>query len=399
MRHLANILIIATLSTLALTTGFRPFYFLLYAIGSALVLGYLWAWLLSRGLEVKITRLTLYPQLGQPLFFLVKVQETLGVPRIGLRFRLSGRGVSTSEMVTRLSAKGLLTWTGEAQALWRGPGTAGTFDLVTSDPLGLVRLGRKLLAPYEVLIYPNTVSLPPEEFARFGSVAELGESSRRALESISASKVREYAPGDSLRQIHWPTTARAGHLMAKEFESGGEMEQVWLFLDMRGGAHTGIGQEGTEEAGVMIAASLAETLLAAGKSVGLAMQGSIGSQILPSREPEHLQEIMRDLALVRATGHTPLTELVAKDTPALEQGSVVVFIAPWPGQDLSGIYPYLFRRGITSLPVLLDVATFGRHLDARWVKDPRSEFPGGACFIRRDDDPVQSLRYVLERLI
>jgi uncharacterized protein (DUF58 family) len=44
--------------------------------------------------------------------------------------------------------------------------------------------------------------------------------------------VREYAPGDSFNRIHWPSTARAGRLIVKEFELDPTAD-IWLFLDMQ----------------------------------------------------------------------------------------------------------------------------------------------------------------------
>jgi uncharacterized protein (DUF58 family) len=43
--------------------------------------------------------------------------------------------------------------------------------------------------------------------------------------------VRDYAPGDSFNRIHWPSTARTGQLIVKEFELD-PMADIWLFLDL-----------------------------------------------------------------------------------------------------------------------------------------------------------------------
>ncbi len=45
-----------------------------------------------------------------------------------------------------------------------------------------------------------------------------------------AAGVREYVTGDPMKRIHWPTSARRGQLMVKEFEQDPQAE-VWLFLD------------------------------------------------------------------------------------------------------------------------------------------------------------------------
>ena len=43
--------------------------------------------------------------------------------------------------------------------------------------------------------------------------------------------MRDYATGDSLNRIHWPTTARTRRLMGKEFELDPTAD-IWLYLDL-----------------------------------------------------------------------------------------------------------------------------------------------------------------------
>ena len=42
--------------------------------------------------------------------------------------------------------------------------------------------------------------------------------------------VRDYVEGDSLRKVHWPTTARRGHLMVKELEDS-PRDELAVVLD------------------------------------------------------------------------------------------------------------------------------------------------------------------------
>ena len=52
-----------------------------------------------------------------------------------------------------------------------------------------------------------------------------------------ASGVREYVPGDPMKRIHWPSTARRGQLIVKEFEQDPQAE-VWFFLDAQYTIHS-----------------------------------------------------------------------------------------------------------------------------------------------------------------
>ena len=73
------------LLVLALVTGFRPLYLLLYVVVGLAALGYAWAWRMTRGLEVGIQALSLHPEVGKPISFRAVVHERMGIPRAGLR--------------------------------------------------------------------------------------------------------------------------------------------------------------------------------------------------------------------------------------------------------------------------------------------------------------------------
>ena len=398
VRRLTYAILGIALVSLALTTGFLPLYYLAYALGVALAIALVWAWVQGRRLRVTLDRLTVFPQVGHALAFRVAVEEAAGMARLDLRLRLSGQNVAPAEAVVDLGRHDRFLWTGLLQAQRRGPAEVGSLETVTTDPLGLVRLQRRIAKPYAILVYPHTVTLPPDVAARYSGLWGEGEAIRHARESISASRVREYQAGDPLSRLHWPTTARRGQLMTKEFDSGSEWDKVWLFLDMRAATQAGAGTTGTEEAGVVIAASLTEMLSEAGKSVGLVAQGETLHRIVASRDVDHRLDVLRALALMRAEGDVPVSQVVAQAFPAVEQGSSLILIAPWPGQELGMVAEQARQRDVLLLPILLNLATFGQHFDARWLRNPLSEFPGGACLIDSEDPPLKALEFVASRL-
>lgn len=64
-------------------------------------------------------------------------------------------------------------------------------------------------------------------------LAEIDESSRKGHDFAEVSDIREYQPGDKLRDIHWKLSAKSNELMVKERISmaGSEMVVVVEFLD------------------------------------------------------------------------------------------------------------------------------------------------------------------------
>jgi uncharacterized protein (DUF58 family) len=174
--------------------------------------------------------------------------------------------------------------------------------------------------------------------------------------------VREHQPGDSLRWIHWPTTARRNETFVRVFDSTPSSDW-WILLDMDRHTQAGRGQRATEEHGVILAASLADRGLQMGKAVGLAMQGEELTWLPPRLSTDHRWQILRALALAQP-GPYSLANLMSSTGPALKQRNGVVIITP----DVEGSWldsvALLLRRGVVPTVLLLDRASFGGEGDA-----------------------------------
>jgi hypothetical protein len=101
--------------------------------------------------------------------------------------------------------------------LRRGIVTVGPATTVRSDPIGLLRREHAFEDVHEVFVHPRTTSLPSTSA---GLIRDLeGSPTRRLVDSdMSFHAIREYAPGDSRRQIHWKSTAKTGRLMVRQYE-------------------------------------------------------------------------------------------------------------------------------------------------------------------------------------
>ncbi|MBD8024614.1 DUF58 domain-containing protein [Microbacterium gallinarum] len=101
--------------------------------------------------------------------------------------------------------------------LRRGIVTVGPATTVRSDPIGLLRREHAFEDVHDVYVHPRTTSLPSTSA---GLIRDLeGSPTRRLVDSdMSFHAIREYAPGDSRRQIHWKSTAKTGRLMVRQYE-------------------------------------------------------------------------------------------------------------------------------------------------------------------------------------
>ncbi len=124
----------------------------------------------------------------------------------------------------------------EVGATWRFPhrGVArfATLRIASTYPFGLTRRYRDLELPAEVLVYPTPEREPPP-------VAAAGDGPGIATRGGADATgeflgLRAYQPGEPVRRIHWPLSARAGEplIVVRAGEAGSE---VVIELDARGG--------------------------------------------------------------------------------------------------------------------------------------------------------------------
>jgi uncharacterized protein (DUF58 family) len=99
-----------------------------------------------------------------------------------------------------------------------------------SDPFGLERATIALPSPGALVVYPRLVQLGP----LFSDTGARSHDGRRLLlrrhSGFELHGVREYEQGESLRRVHWRSTARRGQLMVKELEDA-PRDEVAVVLD------------------------------------------------------------------------------------------------------------------------------------------------------------------------
>src|SRR4029078_2546936 len=101
---------------------------------------------------------------------------------------------------------------------------------VIEDPFGLERVEQPLDAPGALLVYPRMVELD-RLFSEGGTRGQDGRGLLlRRPSGFDLHSVREYEHGDSLRKVHWRSTARRAQLMVKELEDAPRDEGA-LLLD------------------------------------------------------------------------------------------------------------------------------------------------------------------------
>jgi len=231
----------------------------------------------------------------------------------------------------------------------RGVYDVGPLKVSRHDPFGLAHSDRIFGVPHDLVVMPRVTALPsggPHQSTNDGSIRELVRQATPTSDELIA---REYRPGDALRRVNWPATARHGELMVRQEEQRSNPE-ARLVLDTtlngavgRGAGHLSLQLMAAFECEIELAASIGMHLLGAGFRLEVVELGA--SQLLPG-DLQILGGLNGDVA---ATYRTP-----GGDRTMLEALASVVPV-PVPGQ--SGLAaarlappPVALRGAQTALP-------------------------------------------------
>jgi len=205
----------------------------LYPVATGLVLAPLGAraWVRLAAAPIRLTRRAGKGALleGEDVWVSLEARPESRVPAPGLT--VTERIARFGEQVTTLSRAGAgYRGTYVLERVPRGRYIVEEARATIDDPFGLARAEVELDARGSLLVYPRLVLLD-RLFSESGAHAQDG---RRLLlrrpSGFDLHSVREYEQGESLRKVHWKTTARRGQLMVKELEDA-PRDEIAVILD------------------------------------------------------------------------------------------------------------------------------------------------------------------------
>jgi uncharacterized protein (DUF58 family) len=214
-----------------------------------------------------------------------------------------------------------------------------------ADPFGLEGVALSLPAPGALLVYPRLVRLD-RLFSETGAHSHDG---RRLLlrrhSGFELHGVREYAQGESLRRVHWRSTARRGQLMVKELEDA-PRDEIAVVLDADASAVVGE----SFDVQVRAAGSILESYVRRGRRAVLVVNSE-------GRDVQQVHSIAADwrralelLAATEPTSRTTAARLLAEhDGPAARALELVVVTARLE----SGLVERLLQRAASRRKVSL----------------------------------------------
>ncbi len=369
-----------------LSVGQPLFFNLFYLFGAILLLSYLWAWLNVHW--VRVTRQTHSRQVQVSKFFEERfiLENTGPIPKLWIELKDNSDLPShrASRVISNLGGKRQQSWHVRTPCYQRGRFTLGPISLYSSDPFGLFLLKKELPRSFtsHVVVYPMAVDLPA--FQPLVGEQTGGEVTHRRTHYVTTnvSGIRNYVSGDSFNRIHWPSTARTGQLMVKEFELD-PVADVWIFLDMEKRVQAGLRYAeipppvlpevhweklpsfklapSTEEYGIAIAASLSKHFLDQNRAVGLiTYANAYHREIAQSdRGERQLTRIYEMLAVTQAQGSIPLVEVLAAEAMRLSRNTTVMIVTPAIDPEWVAAARHLIDRGVRATAIVIDPGSFG----------------------------------------
>ena len=228
--------------------------------------------------------------------------------------------------------------------LHRGEYDLGNASLSVGDLLGFFTATREQQMHVPVMVFPRL--LDEKELSQPLSLL-LGEAlSKRPLltDPFLVRGIRDYVPGDPVRDIHWPATARMGTAQVRVFDHTARMKLMVILnvqrKDAQWGDHLMEYEEGEIEHGISVAATMCVRALRGGLAAGFAANMPFGEEnesviMMPdggaAREEELLTAFARltvrrtlafPLFLDTLTDITDMDVLVLScyDSPSVQEG-------------------------------------------------------------------------------
>ena len=359
---------------LALVASNRWLFALGYAYGLLLAVSYGWVRLVGPRINLERRLASDVQQVGDTLTEVWRLHNASPLPLLWLEID----GASTlpgynGRRVVAAAAGAVVIWETTAQCERRGVYQVGPLHAHHGDPFGIFRYQWQTGSAHAVVVYPPLVRL---NLPRMPHGQRGGQARADLLQIYTTPNVgglREYTPGDAPSRIHWPSVARNGRLMIKEFDQE-QAGALWIVLDVSQAAYatvapalnpphaqaesyTQTSQIGPSTANVRLdsplelaitlAGSLAAHALAEGRQVGLLANDGRRIMVAPGRGSRQLWLMLHQLVDVAATGSLPLGELIQQTRLGQRSSGALALITP----ALNGMWLPALARNLANVAV------------------------------------------------
>ncbi|MCC6446919.1 MAG: DUF58 domain-containing protein [Armatimonadetes bacterium] len=302
--------------------------------------------------------------------------------------------------VATLKPYGTLNLRYRLTGLKRGYHRVGPVILESGDLFGLVRRFKVGEQAQYLTVFPKVVEVSGYAIPALKPVGEVRL--RRSLfeDPTRLVGVREYRHEDSMKRIHWKTTARTGSLYSKIYEPT-TMIGANLVVDFHRDSYDAPGWEERLELAATVAASLGHYILSQSQQVGLLSNGrdaadrirqekaaealsrsearKLASQegasdrmrpveLLPRKGDEQRMQLLEALARLELSSGLSVSEMLWQEHPGMAREAAVVVIAPRAPRGLLQVLGQIHRVGF--VVALFVVQNFQAYAEAAGLLAP-----------------------------
>jgi uncharacterized protein (DUF58 family) len=207
----------------------------------------------------------------------------------------------------------------------RGRYSIGPLEIGFADPFGLAQTRSRAADPTSFLVYPRI-----EQLALPRDLGQRRSMSVSALRQLSGARgedfytMREYAEGDDLRKIHWPSTAKLNKPMIRQEETPWHTRATVVLDDVRS-PNDGLGDSSSFEHCIEAAASLIDLYHRSGYIYRIA--GALHPGLPAARGSDHYHRCLDLLAVLEGSSRDDdalLVRLAELEAATGTEGTLVV---------------------------------------------------------------------------
>jgi uncharacterized protein (DUF58 family) len=246
----------------------------------------------------------------------------------------------------------------ERAAMRRGVHPASDVVIASSAPFGVAERRRRVEVASPTVVYPKLVRLDELSFLEAAPTPERAmHTAPRRGTGPDYLGIREYRVGDSMRHVHWPSTARHGAIMVREFERE-QTRRLAVVIDAV--ADLAAGSSPTPlDVCCSVAASVAFAAHGAGQGVRLV--SAVGGRVVSVSRTDP-PATLAWLAELRPGGGLALRDLAGELGPEMLGTATLLLAVPtWranAAEELAPAIAELVPRAPRVVVVLVEVHTF-----------------------------------------
>ena len=207
----------------------------------------------------------------------------------------------------------------------RGRYRFGEAEVSVEDPFGLSRRDQRLPDTGTLLVYPRLAKLSSLFSERGLRSHGAGRVLLRRPAGFELHSVREYQDGESLRRVHWPSTARRQQLMVKELEDS-PRDEIVVVIDGQAGFGAGTPPQSSFDAQVRAAGSILWTHARRGRNARLLVSSRAVDTVSLRSYERDWPRAMEALAAAEQDGTRPLEAFLADDSGVAAHASDVAVV-------------------------------------------------------------------------